>query len=136
MPSYLVAENNGSVNVCAVITELPVGGYEVEINVFLTSINGTNAGLLKQTGKNINIFKNVFADIDRDFVFNASSQFFTFSHSETSFCIDVVIIDDDDVEGDHEFELMISHISLETIILPSSFTTITINDTAGRSKLK
>ena len=57
MPSYLVAENNGSVNVCAVITELPVGGYEAEINVFLTSINGTNAGLLKQTGKNIiNIF--------------------------------------------------------------------------------
>ena len=46
-----------------------------------------------------------------------------------------MIIDDDDVEGDHEFELMISHISLETIILPSSFTTITINDTAGRSKL-
>ena len=60
MPSYFVAENNGSVNVCAVITELPVGGYEAEINVFLTSINGTNAGLLKQTGKNIiNIFKNI-----------------------------------------------------------------------------
>ena len=51
-------------------------------------------------------------------------------------CVDIVIVDDNDVEGDHQFELMITDTTPETILLDSSITTIMITDDPGKSEFK
>ena len=45
-------------------------------------------------------------------------------------CIDIVIVDDDDVEGDEQFQLEIVDSNFGTIASPS-VTTVTIHEDAG-----
>ena len=47
-------------------------------------------------------------------------------------CIDIEIIDDSDIEGDHQFEVLITNVTLGDVIATSAITTITITDNSGK----
>lgn len=76
------------------------------------------------------VFQCLNAENQRDFVFDQSSQL-TFTSTILRACVNVTIIDDNDVEGDHQFEVVITTTTLGTILITSSVTTITINDNTG-----
>ena len=56
----------------------------------------------------------------------------TFTSPVTRACVDIVIIDDNDIEGDHNFGLLINAVVPGSILIPSAFITITINDNLGK----
>lgn len=66
----------------------------------------------------------------RDFVFDPNTQL-AFTAGSLSACIDVEIIDDNDVEGDQDFEILITDVTLGTVLISSSVTTVTITDNLG-----
>ena len=49
-------------------------------------------------------------------------------------CVDVAIIDDNDVEGDHHFELIIENVAPGRVLSSSAITIITIIDNLGKPK--
>ena len=69
-----------------------------------------------------------------DFIFDGSGESVFFSDSAVangdSACLDIVIIDDNDVEDDQQFQLEIVNASPGIIASPS-VTTVTIMDNAG-----
>ena len=44
--SYEISENGGSVDVCVEISDVPTGGVECDITVYLASSDGAKAGKL------------------------------------------------------------------------------------------
>lgn len=80
------------------------------------------------------VFQCLNAENLRDFVFDQSSQL-TFSSNILRACVNVTIIDDNDVEGDHQFEVVITTTTLGTILITSSVTTIAITDNTGNMML-
>ena len=46
-------------------------------------------------------------------------------------CVDVGVIDDSDVEGDHHFELVIDSVAPGSVLASAALTTITITDNLG-----
>lgn len=74
------------------------------------------------------------AENQRDFVFDQSSQL-TFTSNILRACANVTIIDDNDVEGDHQFEVVIATTTLGTILITSSVTIVTITDNTGNMVL-
>lgn len=74
----------------------------------------------------------LFASTDNqnDFVFDPTTQL-SFTTGSFSACVDIEILDDDNIEGDHQFEVLITDATLGTILITSSVTTITIIDNAG-----
>lgn len=75
-------------------------------------------------------FQYLNAENQRDFIFNQSSQL-TFTSNVLRTCADVTIIDDSDVEGDHQFEVVITTATLGTILITSSVATVIITDNTG-----
>ena len=65
-----------------------------------------------------------------DFVFDPNTQL-TYTTGSLSVCVDIQILDDSDVEGDHSFEVLITDVTLGSILITSSVTTITITDNIG-----
>ena len=49
-------------------------------------------------------------------------------------CVDVAIIDDNDVEGDHHFELLIENVAPGRVLSSSAITIITIKDNLGKPR--
>ena len=68
-----------------------------------------------------------------DFVFEPSMQLLTFTPSPAvRACIDIGIINDTDVEGDHHFELVIENVTPGQVLSTSAVTAITITDNSGK----
>ena len=67
----------------------------------------------------------------RDYVFDPSTQL-AFTAGSLSACVDIQILDDNDVEGDHDFEVLITDVTLGTVLITSSVTTVTITDNLGK----
>ena len=139
--SYNVVEDAGVVSVCAVITEAPVDGFENTPVVSLMSMDGNIAGLCHSLEKcSILIFFFLFSILSwnienqRDFVFDPNTEL-PFTAGSLSACIDIQILDDNDVEGDHDFEILITDVTLGTVLIASSVTTVTITDNLGNNNI-
>ena len=62
-------------------------------------------------------------------------QLLTFAPSPSPrACVDVAIIDDNDVEGDHHFELLIENVAPGRLLSTSAITIITIKDNLGKPR--
>lgn len=67
----------------------------------------------------------------RDFIFETSAQLLIFTSPVVRTCVDIGIIDDNDVEGDHHFELLIEAVAPGRVLPTSALTVITITDNLG-----
>ena len=65
-----------------------------------------------------------------DFVLGSNTQL-TFTSGSLNTCLDIEILDDSNVEGDHQFEILITDVTLGGFMMNSSVTTITIIDNSG-----
>lgn len=66
----------------------------------------------------------------RDFAFGSNTQL-TFTSGSLVACVDIDILDDSDIEGNHQFEVMITDVTLGDIMISLSITTIMIMDNSG-----
>lgn len=133
---YSVLETDGVVSVCTVIDGVPEEGLARDLTVVLSVVDGQSAGLLY-------IIRSIFwrvltesylTENFDDFVFDGSTQpvFQTSSivMNGAAACIDIPIVDDDNVEDNQQFQLEIVTAPPATIASPS-MTTVTIMDDAG-----
>lgn len=123
---FSVEEIDHHVNICTIVT---MGEVIFESPVIITTIGvsalGENEGSYKQTNNQF-LFKNTapedYTDIDQEVL--------TFRPGDTKKCVRVTIIEDDIVEGDETFTIVIQS-SLVRIGTPDR-AEVTINDNSRK----
>ena len=81
------------------------------------------------------------SEVDRDYVFDENAPQTTYPPCTSAGdptcvfeqCMDLEILDDDDLEGEQRFEVVITSVSLRSIVASPSSTVIIIQDNTGTS---
>ena len=122
----MVREDDGSIEVCASVR---AGSMQTSVVVSVTSVDGTATGelLFFRDGTTCDCF-NILLSVPSDY--SSVNQGLTFSQSSSRECVNVSIVNDDELENVEEFKLTLTT-GEDRVNLDPNATTVRITDDDG-----